>query len=835
MKDRIHNKIEIAILTTIAAILTFALSMAAVQYLDIDPWMLSSFWRILLTVIMTFIIWVLVFSNKKVLFALLGVTGAAILVLFVMWLRGNFSEETMESVREFSAWLMKFIFRWRSITDIPSGYAAIMTVSITTLIGLFVYAFVVKIRFYIPVLLASAALFVAQWALYREVNKAAFYLAVSMLVILYFIGIYIGNLRKDRENGRRSRLIDISGFMVAAVPVVSLVLVLVMVIPKSPDPIEWKWLDDRIKYRNLGGDKPIEFKAYDAFSLSATGFSSEAGRLGGSVTLDMSHILDVYSDEPVYLRGESWPYFNGQMWGTVSNDENYAELLLDYADYEAERQMLIEPVYGWRFMDLHRWMVEDFREAKGITVLPGVDFNSVMGEHLLPDWYDIKELEINYAGVETKTMFAPLNQVLLNYDELKPVYAETDGTFDTDRTIRLYTVLDYKYLSLDRENPYFLEQTRRSERGIYEDLLSRLYFVTYNADSYDNIRVTNSMDSTLRDLYELSKKAEIIYWRYTNLPENLPQRVVDLAFEITEGLENDYDRVVAIEEYLSDNYTYNLTVADVPDDRNFVDWFLFDTKEGYCTYYATAMSVLVRSIGLPSRYVEGFATPYAATEGNRYAVLNSNAHAWVEVYFEGIGWLPFEPTSPYNLILSSVRTGDADRGEFIPDDPAFDPHADELDKDDITEFPDIAGGDTEPDGKSIGTFGIIVIAAGAYFMLNLLIYISRLIFFFSIKNRTQFKAGYRILLKMLGVKGIRQGRGKTLMEHAQKIDETFYMGKVSMKDLTRTYYRILYSDEEIEQENYLAMRTFFRDFRKELDSELRLWEVLLYRIFIPLI
>ena len=670
--------------------------------------------------------------------------------------------------------------------------------------------------------------------MYREVNKAAFYLTIAMLIILYFISVYFGKSRKLEKSGEKVGFIKLPRFMTAVIPVVFVILILILLIPKSPDPIEWKWLDDKIKYRDLGGDKPIDFKSYDAFSLSATGFSSEAGRLGGSVTLDRSHMLDVYSDEPLYLRGESWPYFNGKMWGTVSEDANYAELLVEYPDYNATRQMLLEPVYGWRFMKLYRWITEDLSESKGVTVLPGVDFNSVMGVHLLPDWYSMKKVEINYAGVETKTMFSPMYPVLTNSEDFKPVFAETDGTLDADKTIGLFNVLRYDYLSLERRNPYFLEAIRQSNRGMYQDLLSRLYFISYNAEAYDNIRVTNSMDSTLQDLYELSQKADVIYWRYTNLPKNLPERVVDLAKEITDGIDNDYDRVVAVEDYLSNNFQYNLTVADVPEDRNFVDWFLFDTKEGYCTYYATAMTTLVRSLGLPARYVEGFATPYAAAEDNRYVVLNSNAHAWVEVYFEGMGWMTFEPTSPFNLVLNNVETGNPDDGEFIADDPAFDPHLDELDKDEPGDAIDF--GDLEiPDEKGIRAFGIVLICIGAYLLINLSIYIYRLIFFNNIRTAQSFKRGYLILLRILSVKGIKRNKGTTLAEHAQKIDETFYMGKVSMKNLTKTYYKVLYAEENIEADSFMEMQTFFRDFRKELNSDLRLWEFLLYRVLLPLI
>ena len=141
---------------------------------------------------------------------------------------------------------------------------------------------------------------------------------------------------------------------------------------------------------------------------------------------------------------------------------------------------------------------------------------------------------------------------------------------------------------------------------------------------------------------------DFIYNNYTFVPDSVPNRVHQLAHEITENEENNFDKVKAIETYLSQYYYYTLSPGDVPEDRDFVDYFLFDSKEGYCTYFATSMAILTRCLGIPSRYVEGYRLPYISTEGNLYEVKNSDAHAWVEVFFEGAGWVVFEPTAIYN-------------------------------------------------------------------------------------------------------------------------------------------------------------------------------------------
>ena len=160
------------------------------------------------------------------------------------------------------------------------------------------------------------------------------------------------------------------------------------------------------------------------------------------------------------------------------------------------------------------------------------------------------------------------------------------------------------------------------------------------------VSLINKVSSIGQDAL-LAEYADFVYARYTSLPYTLPQRVIDLAHDITRYYDTDYDRIRALQEYLI-QFPYTLTPGHVPRDRDFVDYFLFDGQEGYCVYYASAMVVMTRAIGLPARYVEGFLLPAARdAETGRFNVTNRNAHAWAEVYLEGFGWLIVETTSPY--------------------------------------------------------------------------------------------------------------------------------------------------------------------------------------------
>ncbi|MBP1156391.1 MULTISPECIES: transglutaminaseTgpA domain-containing protein [unclassified Paenibacillus] len=164
---------------------------------------------------------------------------------------------------------------------------------------------------------------------------------------------------------------------------------------------------------------------------------------------------------------------------------------------------------------------------------------------------------------------------------------------------------------------------------------------------------------------------------YLQLPDNLPERVRTLASDITREATNPYDKAKRIEQYLQLNFPYtNRPDLSKGRSRDFVDRFLFEIQEGYCDYYSSAMVVMARSVGLPTRWVKGYAS--GATDWNGellgmfpedtmtnadasgvYKVRNSDAHSWVEVYFNGYGWIPFEPTSGFALPMVTAEADPA--------------------------------------------------------------------------------------------------------------------------------------------------------------------------------
>ncbi len=156
---------------------------------------------------------------------------------------------------------------------------------------------------------------------------------------------------------------------------------------------------------------------------------------------------------------------------------------------------------------------------------------------------------------------------------------------------------------------------------------------------------------------------------YLQLPDNLSPEVVALAQRITVGAKTPYDMAADITNYLRSNIIYSKNVNDPPAGKDPLDWFLFNSKRGFCNYYATAEVILLRAAGIPARMVVGFAQG-EFTSPDRYMIRQRDSHAWPEVYFPGVGWVEFEPTvnqAPLERPLGESPSSTEQTGPEKPD------------------------------------------------------------------------------------------------------------------------------------------------------------------------
>ncbi|MFC7096997.1 transglutaminase TgpA family protein [Halobaculum marinum] len=196
--------------------------------------------------------------------------------------------------------------------------------------------------------------------------------------------------------------------------------------------------------------------------------------------------------------------------------------------------------------------------------------------------------------------------------------------------------------------------------------------------------------------------------RYTQLPESTPDRVGERTAEVLRQADarNPYDAAVAIERHLERTKEYSL---DVPAPQGDVaDRFLFDMESGYCVYYATTMVAMLRTQGVPARFVVGY-TPGQRVAEDEWVVRGLDSHAWVEVYFPDHGWIRFDPTpsGPRQAAeqasvdaareegVENVDTADSEDGSYETPTPTLDPAGDTAGSNQITAI--------NPDGDELLT------------------------------------------------------------------------------------------------------------------------------------
>lgn len=335
------------------------------------------------------------------------------------------------------------------------------------------------------------------------------------------------------------------------------------------------------------------------------------GRLGGvsSVRPDYQPDLLVtfvpYAYETVYLKAFTGFEYTGSSWNSPDSTKlyqypantNLAEynLFCAYTEGETLEQMMdasmIPPMKG-------RMIVKNLDAAPNAIYLPY--YISPMSEHV----------SITHAGT-IKGILLQEDSITLNYIPYSP--SQTD-----------------------------LEDKLRSDFTSFKDETQNDYFSTYSSEVYDN---------------------------YLQIPDEILPSLIDYHEEI------GYDTSLAgqislIRRFLAANYEYDMSPGTTPRNEDFVTYFLGTQKKGYCSHFASAATLLFRSYGIPARYVEGYVITQSAISNRAEAtiynynyffegenildnssvveveVTDGEAHAWVEVFVDGFGWMPVEVTPP---------------------------------------------------------------------------------------------------------------------------------------------------------------------------------------------
>ncbi|MFT4008896.1 MAG: DUF3488 and transglutaminase-like domain-containing protein [Nocardioidaceae bacterium] len=182
------------------------------------------------------------------------------------------------------------------------------------------------------------------------------------------------------------------------------------------------------------------------------------------------------------------------------------------------------------------------------------------------------------------------------------------------------------------------------------DVLSTIKSVTTAAQSYTARGL--AVEPTAADLVSAGTAPADLVQRYTKLDDSVPSWLSDLSDQVTAGAENDAERAVLLQQFftqhhedptLGPDFTYDLGQSSKGSGIDELTDFLRKSRRGYCEQYAAAMALMARELGIPARVAIGFLEP-EHTGANRYVFSAHDLHAWPELFFEGVGWVRFEPT-----------------------------------------------------------------------------------------------------------------------------------------------------------------------------------------------
>lgn len=566
------------------------------------------------------------------------------------------------------------------------------------------------------------------------------------------------------------------------------------------------WLPDW-KYRSAGiyvpGWVETNFRRFikwynssDKFSFIVTGFQPNRQYLGGNITLDDSLVMNVNSNNRIYLKGSIRDYYTGKGWISTSNkqyivkDQNISNYITDSSFSEEEH-----------FLQFQQKM-------------PSFNFNNELYNQVFINGF----AEIQQVNFKNNIIFYPENIVSMNHWSYnnKSIYTNDNGEFYFSGRPMPDHYYIYHYRIFNKFHPYAKQLLNSSTPDVIKPLL-------------DN------------NPYLLEKYNDIIK-KYTNR-DNIPSSVADLAKQITSSKHTRYEKVQALEEYLSANYRYTLSPGYPPEGKDFVEYFLFDAKKGYCSYYASAMTVMARSLGIPARYVEGYVLPATCDNSGIYRVTNDLSHAWVEVFFEGLGWIQFEPTAPFYALNNQqdVRQTFADdagveenrQEEYISrlmGETTFET-AEETDTY-PTEVPEQREAESlskNDSNKAVVYFLITFVFIIAVILFRRLIFENNIRKVLNIAEERNVAVLYKRILQMMKLYHQNNQRGETLLEFATRVNEHLPQNIGNFEEITRLYLKARFGKLKLEKDERQKIMNFYHAMVLDLKHRLNMFQWLYYR------
>lgn len=577
--------------------------------------------------------------------------------------------------------------------------------------------------------------------------------AGTISILSYFLFVMVewtqASWKKNRTHSVRQHMIWIFPFLL-------LYLILLCVMPYSEEKFAWNFLKETVEHVkeaviNLASDWEIGEGA--EFAVSMSGYSEESS-LEGEVREDDRKVMQVEcpvtSSGNLYLAGVINDSFDGHQWDTqweVSDREQlidcletmYAVMLYDTDnrdDYCRSTNLKV------RYQDIRTHALFVPRKMRSLYVGEDRQNLSLAKNNLL-------EGGKRKYGTEYKVTYYRMNLGNEAFETLLMEFGDTQDTLESSQREEIWLSTVSHYAGGGVEIPYTeLEEYRTAMQDRYVQDVPLSSGVQEWLD-----RVLGPEKDQLSDIEKLKKLEEALSgFEYTLIPGAIPEEVQSAS--------------------------------------DFLDYFLLEKKEGYCTYFATAFVLLARAEGIPARYLQGYCVPMKMGE---VQVLNTMAHAWPEAYIEGVGWISFEPTpgrrehqyaywkTREERLMEETRNGQP-----------------------IMENKDIPVGEAnavameeEGDRDNKRLPSLLGMAAGAFLCLVAIVLVLELLVSRYRYEKMAPSKRYRVQMqrnmRRLSLLGIRREEGETLQELNNRFKEKY---QLSLKSI-ESYEQFLYGEKEV--------------------------------------
>lgn len=444
-----------------------------------------------------------------------------------------------------------------------------------------------------------------------------------------FFVLYVGMVVAEwvRPRWKKMKNGSAQAYILGILPFLILYIVLLYFMPMQEKPYDWQWAKNiyrRAENKITMYTENLWNAGDDYFTGASSGFSGEGGLFPNIFKTDRQLMIlkkRRQKDVPVYLTGKIFDSFSGREWENRREDLDADKNKIRYegSDSTGELQRVLD-------------VAETVYALKRYT-----------GDLDVTYYRDI-QMDVIYQHFHSDYLMAPSKTWKIECEDKKTeYYIHGDNMIFTQKAGygTEYTV-KFCQIDMEREELYqFLEWNQNEDTEVWNSVVKQY----------------TGKDILLEELYDYR---DMVAEQYLP-PISISPGTEEWLASVTAEAKTDMERLKYIESALS-AMAYNTQPGELPetvtDESSFLDYFLLEQREGYCAHYATAFVLLARAEGFPARYVEGFCIPMVS--GDETLVYSDMAHAWPEVYIEGKGWIPFEPTPGFAVNRYAAQAKKAD-------------------------------------------------------------------------------------------------------------------------------------------------------------------------------